>query len=386
MAIKWDNDANRYFIKLTPNSKKIYINDGRSKKFKPSKAYIKALEKQLKTKSKIKEKIEKLKKNTKTKQKLQQDMKDIDKTIFSIINDKTVSTTDVGALLSKYDFTEVEKFNKLYNASINFVKHWKSKMIFEIQNVRNSLNESVYELELVPKKLPEHNDPLDILKDYFNTAMRTYIKFLGKENKKPRDFKFIIEVNNLNDRTKDGKFGVSYVLTDWNKASLNEVLDRIESFIVSAHIISLNSISLSIKSYNVIAGGVVSKELSDDIYSKRSIIKITNDGNSCFWWSLILLIYQNTETYKKIKDLRYTNTLNIMAKQLCVSCGYDYSKMFLSDDIPDIITKICSAGVGNKKNMFNIVILDIDNLPAFNTTTNNVSNKVCVIRMFLFIL
>ena len=38
-----------------------------------------------------------------------------------------------------------------------------------------------------------------------------------------------------------------------------------------------------------------------------------------------------------------------MARQLCVSCGYDYSKMVVSDDIPDIINKICSAGVGDKK-------------------------------------
>ena len=277
-------------------------------------------------------------------------MKDIDKTIFSIINDKTVSNTVIGALLSKYDFTEVDNFNELYNASINFVKHWTSKMIFEIQNVRNSLHESVYELELVPKKLPEHDDPLDILKDYFNTAMRTYIKFLGKENITPRNFQFLMEVHNQNDRTKDDTFGVSYVLTDWNKTSLNAVLDRIEAYIISAHIISLNSISVSIKSYNVIAGGVVSKELSDDIYSKRSIIKVTNDGNSCFWWSLILLIYQNTDIYKTIKEMRYTNTLNIMAKQLCVPCGYDYSKMLASDDIPDMMNKICSVG-GKKLNL-----------------------------------
>ena len=40
----------------------------------------------------------------------------------------------------------------------------------------------------------------------------------------------------------------------------------------------------------------------------------------------------------------------MMAKQLCVSCGYDYSKMVLSDDIPDIINKICS--VGDKKKLY----------------------------------
>ena len=60
MAIKCDNDENRYFIKLTPNSKEIYVNDGRSKtRNKPSKAYINTLEKQLTNKSKIKQKTKK---------------------------------------------------------------------------------------------------------------------------------------------------------------------------------------------------------------------------------------------------------------------------------------------------------------------------------------
>ena len=59
MAINWDTDENRYFIKLTPNSKKIYINDGRSKACKPSKACINALEKQLTNKTEITETMKK---------------------------------------------------------------------------------------------------------------------------------------------------------------------------------------------------------------------------------------------------------------------------------------------------------------------------------------
>merc|ERR1712078_812933 len=119
-----------------------------------------------------------------------------DREIFKIINDKTVSNSQVGALLSKYNFTEKAKFDKLYNASINFIKNWKSKMIFEIQDVKKALNTSIYEVDLVPTKLPEHDDPLKILQDYFNTAMRTYIKYLISQKKSPRDFKYIIEINN----------------------------------------------------------------------------------------------------------------------------------------------------------------------------------------------
>ena len=171
MAIKWDSEVERYYIITNPKSKsktKIYVNDNRSKVYKPSTKYLNELEKLLKNRSPT------------------NDIK-----LFTFLNDQTVSNVKVGALLSKYKFAESDKFNKLYNASINFIKNWKTKMIFEIQNVTKALNTSVYELDLTPTKLPEHDDPLQILNDYFNTAMRTFIKFLGKENKKTRDFIYI---------------------------------------------------------------------------------------------------------------------------------------------------------------------------------------------------
>ena len=345
MAIKWDSETERYYIITNPKSKtKIYVNDNRSKVYKPSTKYLNELEKLLKNRSPT------------------NDIK-----LFTFLNDKTVSNVKVGALLSKYKFTESDKFNKLYNASINFIKNWKTKMIFEIKNVTKALNTSVYELDLTPTKLPEHDDPLQILNDYFNTAMRTFIKFLGKENKQPRDYIYIVEVNNNQHTGRKGKFTVSVVLQEWNKTTLKTMLDRIESYIVSAQIVSLSNIGLTIKCYPVISGGAMSASLNEAIYTKRSIIRMTNDGNSCFWWSLILLLYQNSELYKKLKDLRYTKTLDLMAKQLCEECGYDYSKQVISDDMPDIISQINSV---NMNKHFNIVILDIDNLPAFSTTTN----------------
>ena len=181
MAIKWDSNADRYYIKTKETNKtKIYVDDKRSKKtYKPSARYLKTLENMLKKRSSAN-----------------------DKNVFSIINDKTLANLQVGGLLSKYNFTESDKFNKLYNASINFIKHWKSKMIFEVNDVKKALNRSVFEANLTPTKMPEHDDPTAILKDYFNTAMRTFFKFLReKGNNNPRDFKYIVEAHNNEDPT-----------------------------------------------------------------------------------------------------------------------------------------------------------------------------------------
>ena len=97
MAIKWDSDLNRYYIKLKETNKtKIYVDDNRSKKvYKPSTKYLNVLEKLLKKRSASN-----------------------DKKVFSYLNDKTVSNSRVSGLLSKYNFTDSDKFEKLYNASI----------------------------------------------------------------------------------------------------------------------------------------------------------------------------------------------------------------------------------------------------------------------------
>ena len=345
MAIKWDSDANRYYIKLKETNKtKIYVDDKRSKKiYKPSSRYLKALETLLKKRSPAN-----------------------DRKVFSSINDKTVADSQVGGLLSKYNFTESDKFNKLYNASINFIKHWKSKMIFEVNDVKKALNSSVFEANLTPTKMPEHDDPTAILKDYFNTAMRTFFKFLRETgHNNPREFKYIVEAHNNEDPNRTRKFTVSMVLKDWGKETIQLILDRIEQFIQSSQLQNLKDLSLLMKCYPSVSGGANSESFNKAVYEKHSIIKMTNDGNECLWWCLTILLNQNSAIYKTLKDLRYTKTLGNMAKQLCESCGYDYSNKVDIEDLPDIINKVCQA---SQKPSFNIAVLDIEHLPAFSST------------------
>ena len=154
--IKWDSDVNRYYIKLKESNKtKIYVDDNRSKKlYKPSTKYLNTLEKLLKKRSVSN-----------------------DKKVFSYLNDKTVSNSKVSGLLSKYNFTDSEKFEKLYNASINSIRHWKSKMIFDVNDVKKMFNKSAFEANLTPVKLPEHDNPVTVLKDYLNTALRRFSNF-----------------------------------------------------------------------------------------------------------------------------------------------------------------------------------------------------------------
>ena len=91
-------------------------------------------------------------------------------------------------------------------------------MLFAVNDVKKALNRSVFEANLTPTKMPEHDDPTTILKDYFNTAMRTFFKFLReKGNNNPRDFKYIVEAHNNEDPDRIRKLTISTAVKYWGK-------------------------------------------------------------------------------------------------------------------------------------------------------------------------
>ena len=70
-------------------------------------------------------------------------------------------------------------------------------MIFEVNDVKKALNNSAFETNLTPTKMSEHDYPTTILKDYFNTGVQRFFKFLRENgHNSPRDFKYIIEAHN----------------------------------------------------------------------------------------------------------------------------------------------------------------------------------------------
>jgi hypothetical protein len=185
-------------------------------------------------------------------------------------------------------------------------------------------------------------------------------------NSNPRDYQYIFEATNNEDTARLKKNTVSLVLQSWNKKTLTEMLHLLETFIVSSNLQNIKNLSLLIKCYPNISGGAISNSFKEDIYSKTSIIRITNDGNECFWWSLTLLLNQNSTFYKQMTHLARPKKLNDMAKQYCACCCLDYSQPVEINAIPKIIEQI--SNVKSLVSAFNIIILDINNLPAFNTT------------------
>ena len=60
-----------------------------------------------------------------------------------------------------------------------------------------------------------------------------------------------------------------------------------------------------------------------------------NKGNCCFWYSLILLFYQDNEFYEKLKDTR-GKLIETLANKMCAIVGFAYNNKVAFRDIPTI--------------------------------------------------
>jgi hypothetical protein len=62
-------------------------------------------------------------------------------------------------------------------------------------------------------------------------------------------------------------------------------------------------LSIILKACPNFSGGANRPSFNELIYSKLSILRMTNEGNECFWWAIVLLLNYNSSIYDKLKDL-----------------------------------------------------------------------------------
>ena len=93
----------------------------------------------------------------------------------------------------------------------------------------------------------------------------------------------------------------------------------------------------------------------ESTYNKKSVVKIVNDDNNCFWYAMACLA--NPEN-KEIKKARQPKPREIIGKELChkSKCEWDQPVSFLQ--IPLVEEKLNC----------NIHILDVYNIPMLGTS------------------
>ena len=158
---------------------------------------------------------------------------------------------------------------------------------------------------MTPKTAPNSDDVDNMLKYVVNTAMRTFIKYRGGINKSVWDYKYIIELDNLASDYTYTFVVVEYKNETWSHSFLNNILERIEHFIISSNAVDLMVSTITVKAYPIPSGGAITtQEFKDSVNENNSVVQVVNKGICCLWYALVLLFYRNSQFYNNMIDMR----------------------------------------------------------------------------------
>jgi hypothetical protein len=136
------------------------------------------------------------------------------------------------------------------------------------------------------------------------------------------------------------------------KDMLVQIVNRTMDLLQSDHEVLLKDFQITFNFIEIPEGGaacVLRDEMS--ILNKKSVNRVTNNDNNCFWYALVMLIFVKHPQIKQIKMGRKIR--ETLAKELCYKCDMEWDKPVSFDEIPTV----------EKKLQFNIMILDMENIP-----------------------
>jgi len=217
----------------------VYLFDKRTKVETPSKAYLRILEETLKA----------------------------GHPALYHLNTKTLNSTQVIALLSRYNIDVPKYHNKVDKIRRSF-KQLQHKTVFKVVNLQKAYdNDSVFHISIQPVKTGLTDITDESVKIYFAKAIgeaMTHVRELFTDKAKhPRDgWRFILfAVNDTN-----GYSASSGPPSKIDGAFLDRFLERVQQFIISSDVHDLKDISITVKGYYAEAGGAITGEQRLDLF------------------------------------------------------------------------------------------------------------------------
>ncbi len=142
---------------------------------------------------------------------------------------------------------------------------------------------------------------------------------------------------------------------------LVQVVSRATDLLQSDHEVLLTNFQITFNFIDIptgVAGDATTSRERLSLLNKTSVNRVVNDDNNCFWYALVMLVHHKHSQIKLIKMGRNIRTK--LAKELCDECGLEWDKTVAFDDIQIVEEKL----------QCNILVLDIEQIPIFRTTSN----------------
>jgi hypothetical protein len=120
---------------------------------------------------------------------------------------------------------------------------------------------------------------------------------------------------------------------------LDDFIEKIMKLIQSDEQVKLNSFRLTFHFAIIPSGsGHLESKTLNEHYKKKSVVRVKNNDNNCFWYSLVNLVYINHEKKKEIKMGRKIQ--KELALKLCDMSGKEFDNPVSIEDISDIEDKL----------------------------------------------
>ena len=208
-----------------------------------------------------------------------------------LLNTKALNTPSIISLLSQYN-VDIPKYHRDVDKIRSNFKNYVQKTTFKVINYQEAYdNKSVFHIDVKPQRVGLNNITDQSIKTYFARAfvnVLNNVKTLFNETSK-NDWKFMIWIHN----DINGFEAASGPPSKIDGHFLDDFLERVEQFITSADVHGLSDMSITVKGFCCATGGAITSQHRFDLFKKRSLIEIKNDGNSCFWHASIVNIHKN---------------------------------------------------------------------------------------------
>ena len=243
-------------------------------------------------------------------------------------------------------------YGKIHHKAVNKIIHMLGRTIkMKVTKSTPALKKNTHTIEVQPKYVGKNQDAhIEALLDKAFTEAKKLIKH---KNYKVYTY--------LHFPSQQGGDDFEVRSNTFDKADsyrmLGDVIYKARELLQSDHEVKLKDFQVSFNFIGIPEGGarsVCRDKLS--ILNKKSVNKVTNDDNNCFWYALTMQVYAKHKSIASIKAGRPIRTT--LAMELCSHCGLEWNKPVSFDEIPKIEKKLDAR----------ILILDMEKVPMLNST------------------
>ena len=246
-----------------------------------------------------------------------------------------------------------ERQQKTHAAADKIIGAFSNRIKLKVDKISSSLKNKVKEVRVIPTGMGKnkYGNIEALIENSYRVARREMPS--GKPFQVYTSLKFPSQKGGADFHVTTTKY-----TNKTYKDMFVQLVNRASELLQSDHEVLLKDFQITFNFIEIPHGS--SATASRDrlsILNKKSVNRVVNDDNNCFWYALVMLVYANHAQIKQIKMGRKIRT--VLAQELCSHCEMEWNKPVAFDEI-HMVEEMLNV---------NIMVVDIEKIPVLNTTS-----------------